>query len=106
MSDSVPSGDAVILAMLLRGREWLFADEVHGALRRLGFTLSPQKVSGILSRLRREEFPMVESRPWPCMLQYKVTNHGRVQLGNRFPVLHSGRDSIVALRVERGERES
>jgi hypothetical protein len=102
VSDGVPTDDMFILAMVLTGREWLCADEVSVVLRRLGFTLSAQKVAGVLRRLRREDSPMILGylTDWGGW-EYSVTRCGDAQLGNRFSAIRPLLDG----RLERGERE-
>lgn len=83
-----PSDDAIVIALLSTGRQWLYAAELRGVLARFGWQLQTQAVAAWLGRLSREDSPMVERRQlWESDFEYRVTCFGRTQAANRFPGL-------------------
>ena len=81
-----PSDDMVVVAALLLGPRWVYADEVRGVLKRLGWTVTAQQVGAWLSRLAREESPMFEGHDeYGHALVWRVTRFGKTQTRNRFP---------------------
>jgi hypothetical protein len=94
-----PSDDMLILAMLVAGPRWLWSDEIRGILERLGWDVTSQWVGGRLSRLAREDAPMVEGRDeYGTGHAWAVTRWGRNQIENRFPTA-SRRWEIVETSV-------
>jgi hypothetical protein len=80
-----PTDDAIVLAMKMTGREWLYGDQVRHVLKRFGFEMSPQWVTAQLRRLLAEEGAMIETRErFEWAREYRVTPFGDCQLGNNF----------------------
>ena len=50
---------------------WVFADEVRGKLRLLGFEVSAQQVAAWLGTMGRAESPWIESQPYPHNPRYR-----------------------------------
>lgn len=76
----------IVLAMLLEGEEFRCAEDIASTLRRLGFKISPQKMTGTLRRLCLEDSPMVAAAADPDyrLKFYRVTHFGHTQLNNHF----------------------
>lgn len=76
----------VVLAAVLLGREQASADEIRGALSRLGVDQSTQQTAATLGRLTRVASPPFEAKPnWGGPSDYRVTPAGRTWLHNTFP---------------------
>lgn len=78
--------DLVVLAALIEGQEWRYAEDIASTLRRLGHSITPQKMTGTLRRLCAEDSPMFEAKVdevWRLKL-YRVTRFGYCQLESRF----------------------
>lgn len=65
---------------------WVYADEVRGRLRLLGFEASAQQVASWLRRMAAVDAPWVEVRENPHfpIKEYRVTRYGACDLDNRF----------------------
>lgn len=84
-----PEALVVTLAAGAIDREWFVADEVLGALKRMGHEFSSQKVAGMLRYACGLDAPPIESRKephWPTR-DYHVTPNGRNWLSQKFPGL-------------------
>jgi hypothetical protein len=68
---------------------WVYADEVRGRLRMLGFDCTGQFVAAALARMAATDAPWVERKanplggPW----KYRVTRYGSTDIDNRMPLL-------------------
>ena len=87
----------VIVALGYRGvvrGDWLYADEVRGGLKWLGFDVSGQLVAARLRVMCEEDAPRFERRKqWPDSRewQYRATHFAVNGLTNRWPGLHGVR---------------
>lgn len=64
---------------------WMYADDIRGRLRLLGFAATTQQVAASLARMARTECPWVERRDDNGVWQYRVTRFGVNDIQNKLP---------------------
>jgi len=86
MADGRPTDDMLALAAFLIGRPWVSADEIRGAVCRLGFPMpSIQFTSARLVAMCKESAPRFERRREPGWTDYNVTTWAAQGLRNQWP---------------------
>ncbi len=83
---SAPTELAVVVAML-ESHSWTYADEIRDALAVLGFNVSHQQLTPLLTRMATVDAPWLERRRAGRWWRYRVTQWGVTDVENRLPAI-------------------